>query len=671
MRACFFFLQGLLLLSFLPAKAHQGAGYLEFPNHSRAALLASHSHISTEDTLWIALHIQLDPEWHTYWKNPGDSGAAPILEMSANDPAVTFSEIHWPTPSRISTPPLMTYGYEGEVLLRAQVKGLSEKGKNPLEITWDAEWLVCKVECIPAFHSFKVTVERSAQSRKSDFFNLITAPSFQTYPASEKLQASYSESQGEVNVSLDLKAGYFDFFPESTLTLTTDVPEQRAGGFALKTRGPLQSQEIRGLLLTGDGKAQYVTAEPIKASWGTFWWAAFLGGLLLNLMPCVFPIISLKVFSALRQEGPPLKARLSHLSFVAGVLVTFLAVALVLAGLRAAGHSLGWGFQLQSPGFLLFLIFLFFVLSLNFLGLYEMRLPGLKTGSGSDGPIGSFLAGALAVVVASPCTAPFMGGAMGFAMTQATGPLLLIFSGLGLGFAFPYVVLAFFPGLLSRLPKSGPWLQTFKEFMFFPMLWTTLWLIWIFAQIAGMTAAVGVMVACSLVGALFWWQHRARSKVSLRAGQVAFLLLALATLAVSWERGASYQPASPLADKSFIPWTPFDTASLEKLLASGQPVFVSFTASWCITCKVNEQVTFQSDEVRRFVENRGIHMVVADWTRRDAAITQFMQQYQRISVPFYLFWTGGQRQPVVLPEILTPQIFMNAIQKHQDKEEKI
>lgn len=639
--------------------------YLAFPNHSKAALLSSHTEVGSQEEVWVALHIKLDPGWHTYWKNPGDSGAAPLFDMRSSSPAITFGQIEWPTPKRIPTPPLSTFGYENEVLFRAEVLGLAEADQKEIEIQWEVEWLVCKVECIPAFHKFSLSVLNSGRAIKSPSFELITAPDFQSYPSAEPLNISYMELPGQILINFKGPTEEADFFPASAVEISNEPPLTTEKGLLLKRFAPLREQPLEGLLLSPEG-AQYLVAVPERSppSLWPYLLGAFLGGLILNLMPCVFPIISLKVFSALRLEGSSLRQRAAHLSFVAGVLTCFFLVAGLLAALRAAGYSLGWGFQLQSPGFLLFLIFLFFTLSLNFLGLYELNLPGLKGTQGGEGPSGSFLSGALAVVVASPCTAPFMGGAMGFAMTQNTVTLLLIFASLGIGFSAPYIVLAVFPVLLSRLPRSGAWLETFRKMMFFPMLWTTLWLLWIYAQITGITSATWVMVALSLVAGLFWWQAFPATP-GRRAAQVAMAALLVASGYLLWTRQDSSSPAEGRALKSVsIPWMEFDPAELDRLIQAKEPVFLSFTASWCITCKVNEQVTFKSSEVAGFVREHNIKMMVADWTRRDPEITRFLEQHDRISIPFYLFWSGEQETPLVLPEILTPQIFMNTLKNH-------
>jgi thiol:disulfide interchange protein len=644
--------------------AHAQSEPLPFPNHSRAAVFASHSMVKPGEKFWIALHIVMDPDWHTYWKNPGDSGAAASIEMRSSQ-GVEFGETEWPVPRRIPTPPLMTYGYDNQVLLRAEATAPPQMSSDVLNIEWEAEWLVCKVECIPAVHSFRLDIPVGEDHTPGAHYDLITQPPFQTYPGPKIIKATYEQSGLMVSIHAENLTQSLDFFPIDTLKISTDKPVVQGGSLQLRALENLNGEVIEGLLINeATGGAQYLEASPRTGSLISFVLGAFLGGLLLNLMPCVFPIISLKIFSALKEDA---KQRMSHFFFVLGALVCFSLIALLLAALKAAGHSLGWGFQLQSPLFVLILIVLFFVLGLSFLGLFDIQLPGLGFSQADHGAWGSFMTGALAVVVASPCTAPFMGAALGFALSQPITVLIAVFLSLGVGFSFPYLILALRPSLLASLPRSGPWLETFKEFMFFPMAWTALWLLWIYAQLTSISAAIWALAGISAVSGMIWWRAKGRTQKARLTGILGFLTIGALAF---WQSVTTPVDTVQISSSSTTgpSWQSFQEDHLEELLSQGESVFVDFTASWCITCKVNERVTFTQPEVLDFIRAENIHMIKADWTRRDPAITKYLERFGRISVPFYLYWAAGVRQPLILPEILTPQIFINQIKEYQKRE---
>lgn len=666
-------------------------GYMRYINHSEVKLLSSHSALSASADTLIGLHIRLDPEWHTYWRNPGDSGAAPTLRIQSEQAELVVGEIQWPLPERIPTPPLVTFGYENEVLIFAPVRlKAPAPDRKQLTIKVDAEWLVCKVECIPAFDSFSLPLNLADPPPASPAQALFASWQ-QQIPPQASTPASYQLSETALQLQIDglpTGARITDFFPAESPFLSNAAPQlngNNAVSLTLNQALPEPAPMVAGLVLyeanglpgslqvtaqAGSNAAAALLSTGREGRAPPLWQLmlmAFAGGLILNIMPCVFPIIAIKLLGLLKHaEEDMRRVRLSSLAYIAGVLVTFEAFALLLVLLRASGQALGWGFQLQSPGFLTALILLFFLLSLNFLGLYEFRLPLLQTGPQRQGYGGQFATGALSVFVASPCTAPFMGAAMGFALSQSIPAIMLVFLGLGLGFALPYLLLLVSPRIVSWLPKPGQWMLLFKEFMFFPMLLTALWLLWILGRIAGLEAAVAVLAGLTLLAIPFWLKQRvsAPSRLLLSAWLLC-LPLGLGTTLWPLLQPQSAQTAAQSDPGSF--WQSFSPEALATARSKG-PVFVNFTAAWCITCQVNEQVTFRDADIQALIQQAGIQMLKADWTRRDPEITAILGQYDRVSVPFYLYYPAASSAPVILPEVLTPAIFKRYLSNTAQKE---
>lgn len=412
---------------------------------------------------------------------------------------------------------------------------------------------------------------------------------------------------------------------------------------------------------------------------------AFLGGLILNLMPCVLPVLSLKIFDFVKRAGESRWKVFSHgLVFTAGVLISFWVLAGLLLILRSGGSELGWGFQLQSPGFLVVLCALFFFFSLNLFGVFELgymftRIGGATT---SEGWLGSFLAGVTATVVATPCTAPFMGSAMGYAFTQPPYYAMLVFTFLGLGMASPYLILSGFPALMRFLPKPGEWMEHLKQFMGFPLLATAIWLAWVLGKQAGVDALIALLFVLLLAGMSAWilgkWTALHRSTpVRVVAWMVALVVFlpAFVLVLVFLDQIREHRPrAASAADgtaphrvmENGIAWESFSEARVAELVGAGKPVFIDFTADWCLSCKVNEKVAFGSDEVRARFNDLGIAMLKADWTLRDEPIARALAKYGRNSIPLYVLYTGkGMDDYVFLPEVLSPGIVLEALKKFE------
>lgn len=705
--------------------------YQRYENHSRVRLLRSSAQLSPAKPIWLGLHLLLDPGWHGYWRNPGDSGAAPQLtvswqgltstgatvSLSASDrQALELGAIRWPVPERINAGPLTTFGYTGEVLLARSLtlKHPLAARIQRLRVQVDAEWLVCKEECIPAFDSFSrdfVLGAAGATGRgAADVDPALFARYRQQRPPADFWQSAYRLKQGPAGKDgtpqgqivmavpdqgqLPQEAQILDFFPFANVYLPNQGGQIQGHDlrFPLLQKLPQTPPELAGLLLyrlPGDRsvalRAHYLRARylpavvPSAAERGFsglellfFALLAFGGGLILNLMPCVFPVLALKVLGVLRQrqelaaEQRSAAFALASWFYLAGVELCFLGLAGVLVGAKSGGALLGWGFQFSSPGVLVGLILLFFALGLHFLGLlpplvWGFRPPmsaAVETSASRSTALWreQFFSGILAVFVASPCTAPFMGAALGFALTRSLPVILVIFAALGLGFALPYVLLLQSPQLLAKLPRPGAWMQTFQEFLFFPMLGTALWLLWVLGRVQGHNSAMLVLSALLLLSLPLWVRQRG-GRLWLRLSWALSLPSALGLITWALLAPGSAIGLAPAPERSASFWTPFAPELLARQRFQ-QPVLVDFTADWCLTCQVNEWVTFGNAAVRQRVADAHLLMLQADWTRHDPRITQVLKAHGRISVPFYLLYRPGQEQPEILPELLTPDIFL-------------
>ncbi|MBI4348423.1 MAG: thioredoxin family protein [Elusimicrobia bacterium] len=581
--------------------------------HSEARLVAERVASEAGSELRLALVLKPDPGWHVYWKNAGDSGEAPILNWRSR--GLEVGPPVYPVPSRLPVGPLMNYGYAGEtpLLLPARV---SPEARGEARGELDAEWLVCKVECVPARGRLSARVA-VGQAKPEPSWAAVESLAAGRFPRrSEGLRARAEGSAAGHRLSVALPPGEAVppsayFFSEEPLVVD-HAAEQRftakPGGFELALPAAPEAagapQRLRGVLAL-EGGPGYSVDVPVGIGGAGLAGAlglAFLGGLLLNLMPCVLPVLSIKVLGFLEEGGRGAKAR--GLAYSAGVLVSFWLIAGVLLLLRAQGQKIGWGFQLQSPAVSGALAALFAALALNLLGFFELggrltRLGGLVSGAG--GLRGSFASGALAVVVATPCTAPFMGAALGAALALPPAAAFLIFTALGAGMSLPYAAFAAFPAGLRLLPRPGPWMTTLKRWLALPLLATSAWLLWVLGlQLGGSKAA------------------------------------------------------------SALPWEPYSEAALERHLERGSDVFVDFTAAWCVTCQVNERFVLERGEARRALERPGLALLKADWTSRDAAITEALERLGRDGVPVYAFYSSG-RPPVLLPTVLTPAAVVEAV----------
>jgi thiol:disulfide interchange protein/DsbC/DsbD-like thiol-disulfide interchange protein len=683
--------------------------------HSAAELVAPAASIRPGQPFEVALRLTTDPGWHVYWTNPGDSGMPPSLAWQS-PPGFTPGALRFPFPERILLPPLASYGYEGEVFFPIAVQAPAAPAMGEVTLRAKAEWLVCADVCLPAEQDVALTLPvgagapaphpawgaridaardrlpaempgwsaAAARAGGGYALTLTPPPGWAGEPAGAYFFADtggvvqHAAEQAVERTAdgfrLAIPESEFASAPVARLTGVLVAPEgtgwDGAGRRALAVDVPVEG-------VTAAGAASTIGPPPPANEVSSVWVAllfAFGGGLILNLMPCVFPLLSIKILGfAQGREGRGGDLRLHGLLFGAGVLVSFWAVAGLLLVLRAAGQGVAWGYLLQLPGFVAGLALLMFVLALNLGGLFEVGL-GLagfggrldrKTGLG-----GAFLSGVLATVVATPCTAPFMGAALGFAMVRPPAVALLVFTALGVGMALPYVLLSTFPRWLERLPRPGAWMQTLKQALAFPLFATTVWLVWVFGGQTGMNGAALLLFALLLVALAGWlvgrWdrlrisrgQHvLTRALAAVAAGLAVYIVVLGSAMAPS--AAAAGAPAG--AAGSAAGWRPFEPAAVEALVAEGRPVFVDFTADWCLSCQANKLVALHTDAVEEAFRARGVATFRADWTSRDPVITEALARFGRAGVPVYALYPGGGSAPVLLPELLTPAIVLDAL----------
>ena len=706
-------LAGLLLL---PALASVGAT-LDVP-HARVELVAAQSSVRPGQPLLVALRIVHDDGWHTYWKNPGDSGMPTRIAWTV-PPGFTAGPILWPVPERIPVGPLTNIGYHGELLLLTEIaapRTLPTTGAVHIEAK--AEWLICKEVCLPGGATLALDLPAGDGAPDANWSQRLREARAAVPQPLQGWNATAAPTDDHIVLRLAPPAAMqrtlerLTFHPDDTEIIDYPSPQtlvrEADGSYRLElTAAPAfkgNTPTLTGLLVAepGLGADGSVPAATISVAWPggapiarasapaaamdaaqiaaaakgseadrlgltlalVF---AFLGGLVLNLMPCVFPVVSIKVLGFVQEaHGSAPRLRTHGLAFAAGIVVCFWIVAGALIALRASGHALGWGYQLQSPPIVAGLATLFFVLGLNLSGVFEwgVRLQA-AAGSVSDrsGLPGAFFAGLLATVVAAPCTAPFMGAALGYALTQSAAQAMLVFTALAAGMAAPYVALSFQPALVRWLPRPGRWMETFKQVLAFPLYLTAVWLVWVLGEQLGVGAAARLLAALVLVAAALWAWNRFRTSARGVPRAIA-MIAAIALLAVGalfgWPAG---EPRAAAVDASGR-WQPYNDAALETERQRGHAVFVDFTAAWCVTCQVNKRLVLESDAVRRAFADRGVVRLRADWTNRDAHITEALARLGRNGVPVYaVYSTVPGSVPELLPELLTSDIVVRALER--------
>jgi len=625
--------------------------------------LVKNSYDLKADGSYIGIKFELDKNWHTYWKNPGDSGGA--LEIVWELPnRFKLDQISWPKPELIPYPPLMTYGYNNEVIFPFKV--IQNELNTNEEIRVSVDFLICADVCIPEKAYINTSIADIPLDNKLDFFieqvPNITLPT-EAYLSSNTLELKFSKT----DKSIDQVYFYSDIENVVEHAAVQKLTEEEYS-YSLKIQlfDSSKLSEISGVVVI-DGKPFKVKSSLVNTPEIELFdelnllqavLFAFIGGLILNLMPCVFPVISLKVLSFVALGGKSLsKVRLHSLSFAFGVVLTFLTIALAIILLKQSGSVLGWGFQLQSPVVVSILALIMFLIGLVLL--MDINIGSSLTRLGTSPNVNpnymnSFSTGVLAVIVASPCTAPFMGAAIGYAILQPAIITLPVFLSLALGFAFPYLLLTANPGLISSIPKPGKWMETLKEFFAFPMFATSLWLVWVFSIQVNSDQLITLLI-CFFTVSIFMWVYKTFRNQIIIFGSSLLTILFLFTQINNFS--TSQETSSRLND-SIDSWY---FGIEEEFQGSQQAYFINYTAAWCITCQANDKVALSRMKVKEFMAANDIKYVVADWTNKDKSILDALNKYGRSGVPLYVYWKPGMEKPSILPAILSEKIVLDAL----------
>ncbi|MCE4538792.1 thioredoxin family protein [Pelomonas sp. P7] len=662
--------------------------------HVQARLVSSQATVAPGQRFTVALEQAIKPHWHTYWRNPGDSGQATSIDWTG----AQAGDIQWPTPSIQAIGPIVNYGYEGRAALLVDLAVPADaKPGSRFKPGAEVKWLVCKDVCIPEQVSLGLDLPVAAEPKAGpdaaqieEWRGAIPKPAgfaVQLKPAAQGVRMSgptagvtkayfFADTWGAVAHSapqalqaegggwaLDIPAGDEPLAAgkplSGVLVLTTAAGEQAWAVSAPVPEGAGKGPGPADLSApsTAEGAAATPPAPAPESDLGLLpaLALALAGGLILNLMPCVFPVLSIKAL-ALVNKG---NHRGEGLAYTAGVLASFAVLAAVLIALRAGGQQVGWGFQFHSPVFVLVVAYLLFLVGLSLSGLFEIG--GSFTGLGSglaarDGLAGSFFTGVLAAVVATPCTAPFMGAALAFALAQPAAVMLAVFLALGLGLALPFLVLAFWPAAQRWLPRPGAWMDRFKQALAFPMYAAVVWLLWVLAQQAGADGVALALGGMVLIAFGLWWRNASRASAVGTGAAIVSLVLALG--AAAWIKPVAADVKAAAGESGI---EPFSSERLAELRAQNKPVFVNLTAAWCISCLVNERVALSRPEVHEAFAKAGVVYLKGDWTREDPRITAVLKAHGRSGVPLYLYYAPGAAEAEVLPQILTPGLVIEAV----------
>ncbi len=641
-------------------------------------MLIESNSMNPGDEMLVGFKFTLNPGWHTYWENPGDAGEGASIKWNLpND--VSASEILWPGPERIPVEPLMTFGYEDEVVLLTKLF-TSKDTTIPLNLNALVSWYTCKEICIP--QEAEVSIPIKLGNKTPSASKVILDQTLEAVPT--PFQGSYRVQrledfyilQGQLE-NLDQYDSIYFFPKDYGLTNYTDdqVYEINKDSFSLQIKAAeieIENNSFEGVIaVKKDEKVSFINVNyPLISETNTqeldiitLIFFAFIGGLILNIMPCVFPILSIKILRFVEQSGNSnYKALRQGLLFSLGVILSFLAIAALLISLKSGGELIGWGYQLQSPIVVSLLVYLFVVLGYIFmsnmvLGSSLARLSSISLGKSDS--IESFLTGVLAVIVASPCTAPFMGSAIGFALLQPSFYSVLIFLGLGIGFSLPYLVLSAKPSLLNFLPKPGQWMETFKQFMAFPMWASALWLLWVLSSQVNNQEVIQVLLGALLITSGLWLVEKNKSETNWIRWIVRLPLILLLIFSF-WLIPTTYSDL----DESEQGQLTYSPKLLEDLREKNALIFLNFTADWCITCKVNESVALKTSKVRKVLIDKNITYLEADWTRKDPIISRALEEYGRTGLPLYLLFPSTG-EPLILPEILTEDILLSYLTEVQ------
>ncbi|MFZ0661365.1 MAG: protein-disulfide reductase DsbD domain-containing protein [Acidobacteriaceae bacterium] len=677
----------LLVAFFLPSLGRPQA--TASAKHLSVQMVVPPARIYPGQNFTAGLYFKLAPGWHVYWVNAGDSGEPPVIHWTLPT-GVTAGAMQYPAPRRLPLGPLMDFGYENQVLFPIPMRVAPEfkPAGSTATIAASVNWLVCREVCIPG--KATLSVDRPALPSAPAAPGLIAADQQlvtqfastlpQPLPSSDTARFQTTPKGFTLTIETGRREQSAEFFPFDQNILANAAPQpvkfRRNGVQIALTKDENLSktpQQLHGLLVLGNGRAYDIHATPGALALAgalpsgmtllRIVLLAFAGGIILNLMPCVFPVLFLKGLALVQSSTKERrKLRLNGLTYTAGILVCFWIIVGVLLALRSAGSNLGWGFQFQSPVFLVVLALLLFFLGLSLAGQFEIGLSVTSAGSGlaaKQGFAGSFFTGVLAVVVATPCTAPLMGAAIGYALAASAAVSIIVFTAVALGLAFPYLLLAFNPAWTRLLPRPGAWMEILKQAVSIPLFGTVIWLVWVFNQTASASSLVFLLVAFLLLAIAGWILGRWPAKAP--ATVVAVLVLACAVAVPVWSVRA-FSPTTAAVHAQNTNWQPFTPQLVAQYRAQGKPVFVDFTASWCLSCQVNERVVLDRADVQQRLNSSGVELVRADWTRQDPTIANALAALGRSGVPTYaLYPANPSAPPKLLPEVLTPGIVFRAL----------
>jgi len=683
-------------LPFLPAFAAAGAG-----EGVTLSLQTDAAARPSSDRFFIAtITFKLQPGWHTYWSYPGDSGLPPKVEWHLPS-GWKASPLEFSIPSLFKEPgDMIIYGYEGTAGIRATITPPMELTKAEIlktELKASVSWLACKELCVPGTSELSTIIASGTSADSANSSNLWPESDEPPFPIKQTFK------NGSYYLSFNgIPSADYQFYPAPILSASGPSSDDvslspsivMAAGNAISILQPWRGNDLfRGLLVETLGGAE----KPIKKAWWirnnttqasdhkenrisitiliSFLLSGFIGGLILNLMPCVLPVISLKLFSFIAQAGEsPRRIFLHGVSFAAGIFTWFMGLGCLVIALKAGGSDVTWGaFQFQNPLFVAGLSVLVFLFALNLFGIFEVALPGKAVNSldniaRHDGYGGSFFQGLFATLLATPCTAPFLGSALGFAFGQSSLVILAMFASVSLGMSFPYLLLSARPGWRKWIPKAGTWMERLKQFMGFPLLATNLWLLWVLQNQRGHGALLILLTLFLILGFCSWLfgtlsESESRGTAVLR---VLILLVAVTAILVTIQQVRFAEPIAETQTPSDheISWVAYSTEALDSLRAEGKPILVVFTASWCLTCQFNERTAINVPAVRNLLMQKKITAMKGDWTNADPAITAALKSFGRVGVPLAVFYPMGKgSEPVVLPELLTEKIVLDTLSK--------
>ncbi len=669
-----------------------------------AQLVAETGTVVPGEPFTAGLLLKMIPGWHTYWQFPGDAGIPTEIKWQLPD-GWKAGPIQWPIPLKLDEPGnIQIYGYHDDVLLMVELTPPPKIDASTVHLAATADWLVCEKICIPGSGEVQLDLPVGAQATAAnqELFTKFRDRLPRALPAEARSAVQWTREAKEFRLKITDKSlaqsGAVDFFPlpESSAVVLGHPKRETAPDGSIVFSIPIESagpglESLDGLIVAGDrafslGKAVAVRAKdstavaapaPAPTGLAKLLLFGFLGGFILNLMPCVLPVISLKIFGFI-QHARDSRARIfgNGLAFSLGIFAWFIGLAAVMIGLKGAGHEITWAFQFTNPYFVVGMSAVVLVFALNLFGVFEITLPasatsGLLGWSAREGYAGSFFQGVFATVLATPCTAPYLGTALGFAFAQSAGIILLMFFAIAAGMSAPYLLLSAQPAWLRFVPKPGPWMVRVKQFMGFLLLATLLFLLWVLGVARGPDATIWVAAFLLALSIACWMKGSFSTPVAsgTQRGLVLVLMLVLVLGSGFYFIGQKFAETKSAASSQMDgDWIPFSPERVQAELAQGRSVFIDFTAAWCITCKFNEASVLESAAVKSAFERHGIVKMKADWTNADPVITKTLKQFGRVGVPLYVLYpVTNPTQPVILPELLTQTLVINSFESAAQK----